>query len=261
AEAIDLGRKYNLPVAYVTEDTTRSRPDVLTKLFTNAVEHGAQRLIVCDTVGHATPDGIRNLLKFTRNVLDGCGRPDVGIDWHGHNDRGLGGVHSIFEIEYGADRIHGTALGIGERVGNAALDQIMLNLKLLGELPDHDLTKLVLWAKTASQATRVPIHPQYPLAGTDAFRTATGVHAAAIIKAEKKGDAWLADRIYSGVPAGTFGRKQEICIGYMSGASNVTYWLKQRGFEPTKALVDAILAKAKSSHQILTDHEVMAIVR
>jgi len=237
ADAIDLGRRYNLPVAYVTEDTTRSRPEMLTRLFTNAVEHGAQRLIVCDTVGHATPDGIRNLLKFTRNVLDGMGRPDVGIDWHGHNDRGFGVVNSIFAIEYGADRIHGTALGIGERVGNAALDQILLNLKLLGELPDHDLSKLVLWCKTAAQATRMQIHPQYPLTGEDAFRTATGVHAAAIIKAEKKGDAWLADRIYSGVPAGTFGRKQEICIGYMSGASNVTYWLKQRGIEPSKPFV------------------------
>src|SRR5688572_2133778 len=173
ADAIDLARKYNLPVAYVTEDTTRSRPDVLTKLFTNAVEHGAQRLIVCDTVGHSTPDGIRNLLKFTRNVLDGAGRPDVGIDWHGHNDRGFGVVNSIFAIEYGADRIHGTCLGIGERVGNAALDQILLNLKLLGELPNHDLGRLVEWCQTASRATHVPIHPQYPLAGTDAFRTAT----------------------------------------------------------------------------------------
>ena len=260
ADAIDLGRKYNLPVAYVTEDTTRSRPEVLTKLFTNAVEHGASRLIVCDTVGHVTPDGIRNLLKFTRNVLDGLGRPDVGIDWHGHNDRGLGVVNSIFAIEYGADRIHGTALGIGERVGNAALDQILLNLKLLGELPDHDLSKLVLWCKTASAATRVPIHPQYPLAGSDAFRTATGVHAAAIIKAEKKGDAWLADRIYSGVPAGTFGKEQEIEVGHYSGESNVIYWLKKRGFEPTKDLVAAIYNEAKRGNRVLSDDEIMAIV-
>ncbi len=260
ADAIDLGRKYNLPVAYVTEDTTRSRPEVLTKLFSNAVEHGAQRLIVCDTVGHVTPDGIRNLLKFTRNVLDGLGRPDVGIDWHGHNDRGLGVVNSIFAIEYGADRIHGTALGIGERVGNAALDQILLNLKLLGELPDHDLSKLVLWCKTASAATRVPIHPQYPLAGSDAFRTATGVHAAAIIKAEKKGDAWLADRIYSGVPAGTFGKEQEIEVGHYSGESNVIYWLKKRGFEPTKDLVAAIYNEAKRGNRVLSDDEIMAVV-
>src|SRR6476620_1133293 len=261
ADAIDLGRRYNLPVAYVTEDTTRSRPEVLTKLFTNAVEHGASRLIVCDTVGHATPDGIRNLLKFTRNVLDGMGRSDVGIDWHGHNDRGFGVVNSIFAIEYGADRIHGTAMGIGERVGNAALDQILVNLKLLGELPDHDLTKLVLWCKTASQATRVPIHPQYPLVGSDAFRTATGVHAAAIIKAEKKGDNWLADRIYSGVPAGMFGKEQEIEVGHYSGESNVVYWLKKRGYEPKPELVAAVLGAAKRGNRVLGDHEVVEVIR
>jgi 2-isopropylmalate synthase len=261
ADAIDLGRKYNLPVAYVTEDTTRSRPDVLTKLFTNAVEHGASRLIVCDTVGHSTPDGIKNLLKFTRNMLDGIGRPDVGIDWHGHNDRGFGVVNSIFAIEYGADRIHGTALGIGERVGNAALDQILLNLKLLGELPEHDLTKLVLWCKVVSQATRVPIHPQYPLAGTDAFRTATGVHAAAIIKAEKKGHEWLADRIYSGVPAGMFGKEQQIEVGHYSGESNVVYWLKKRGYDPTKELVAAVLAAAKRGNRVLTDDEIIAVIK
>ena len=261
ADAIDLARRYGLPVAYVTEDTTRSKPEILTRMFTTAVEHGAHRLIVCDTVGHATPDGIKNLLKFTRNMLDGMGRSDVGIDWHGHNDRGLGVVNSLFAIEYGADRVHGTALGIGERVGNAALDQIMLNLKLLGELPDHDLTKLVLWCKTASQATRIPIHPQYPLAGSDAFRTATGVHAAAIIKAEKKGDAWLADRIYSGVPAGMFGKEQEIEIGHYSGESNVVYWLKKRGYEPTKELVTAVLAAAKRGNRVLSNDEVVAVIK
>ncbi|HUS67598.1 MAG TPA: LeuA family protein [Kofleriaceae bacterium] len=261
AEAIDLAHKNNLPVTYVTEDTTRSRPDVLDKLFRNAVDHGAHRLCVCDTVGHATPDGIKNLLKFTRNLLDGMGRRDVGIDWHGHNDRGLGVVNTIFAIEYGADRVHGTALGLGERVGNAALDQVMLNLKLLGELPDHDLSKLLLWCKVAARACHVEIHPQYPLAGSDAFRTATGVHAAAIIKAEKKGDHWLADRIYSGVPAGMFGKEQEIEIGHYSGESNVIYWLQKRGHQPSRDLVQAILAAAKRGNRVLTDDEVSQIIK
>ena len=260
ADAIDLGRRHDLPVAYVTEDTTRSRPEILHRMFSTAVEHGAHRLIVCDTVGHATPDGIKNLLRFTRNLLDGMGRSEVGIDWHGHNDRGLGVVNSIFALEYGADRVHGTALGIGERVGNAALDQILLNLKLLGELPDHDLSKLLEWCETASRATHVPIHPQYPLAGSDAFRTATGVHAAAIIKAEKKGDAWLADRIYSGVPAGMFGKEQEIEIGHYSGESNVVYWLTKRGYEPTKDLVAAVLGEAKRGNRVLTSAEVEAVI-
>lgn len=261
SEAIDLAVRNNLPVTFVTEDTTRSRPEVLDKMFRNAVEHGAYRLCLCDTVGHATPDGIHNLIKFTRNLLDGMGRSDIGVDWHGHNDRGLGVVNTIFAIEYGADRVHGTALGIGERVGNAALDQVLLNLKLLGELPDQDLSKLLLWCKVAAKACRVEIPPQYPLAGADAFRTATGVHAAAIIKAEKKGHRWLADRIYSGVPAGMFGREQEIEIGHYSGESNVIYWLRQRGFDPTPELVGTILSAAKRGNRVLTDDEIVQIIK
>jgi 2-isopropylmalate synthase len=261
AEAIDLAAKNRLPVTYVTEDTTRSRPDVLDTLFRNAVDHGAWRLCLCDTVGHATPDGIRNLLKFTRNLLNGMGREEVGIDWHGHNDRGLGVVNTIFAIEFGADRVHGTALGVGERVGNAALDQVLLNLKLLGELPEHDLSKLLLWCKTAARATRVDISPQYPLAGSDAFRTATGVHAAAIIKAERKGHTWLADRVYSGVPASMFGKEQEIEIGHYSGESNVVYWLQKRGFEPKNDLVQALLAFAKRGNRVLTDEEIIQFIK
>lgn len=261
AEAIDLAVKNGLPITYVTEDTTRSRPEVLDKLFRNAIEHGASRLCLCDTVGHATPDGIRNLLKFTRNLLNGMGRPDVGIDWHGHNDRGLGVVNTIFALEFGADRVHGTAMGIGERVGNAALDQVLLNLKLLGELEGQDLSKLLSWIRLASRATRVAIPPQYPLAGSDAFRTATGVHAAAIIKAEHKGHAWLADRIYSGVPAGMFGKEQEIEVGHYSGESNVVYWLKKRGYQPTESLVKAIIGAAKRGNRVLSDDEINELVR
>ena len=261
ADAIDLATKHNLPVTYVTEDTTRSRPDMLDPLFRNVIDHGAHRLCICDTVGHATPDGIRNLLKFTRNLLEAMGRPEIGIDWHGHNDRGFGVVNTIFAIEYGADRVHGTALGIGERVGNAALDQVLLNLKLLGELPNQDLSKLLLWCKVTAKACHVEIPHQYPLAGADAFRTATGVHAAAIIKAETKGHAWLADRIYSGVPAGMFGKEQEIDVGYYSGESNVVYWLRKRGYEPTAELVSRVLAAAKRGNRVLTDEEIIQVIK
>lgn len=261
ADAMTLATKNNLPVTYVTEDTTRSRPDHLDLLFRNAIEHGAHRLCLCDTVGHVTPDGVRNLIKFTRNLLNGMGRKDVGIDWHGHNDRGLGVVNTIFAIEFGADRVHGTALGLGERVGNAALDQVLLNLKLLGELKEQDLSKMLQWCQLAATMTNVPIPPQYPLAGSDAFRTATGVHAAAIIKAEKKGDDWLADRIYSGVPAGMFGKEQAIEIGHYSGESNVVYWLNRRNITPVEPLVKAILGAAKRGNRVLTEDEVWAVVK
>lgn len=260
AEAIDVAVKGGLEVAYVTEDTTRSRPEVLSELFKLVVDHGASRLCLCDTVGHSTPDGVRNLIQFTRNIIAGMGA-QVQIDWHGHNDRGLGLANAIYALEWGADRVHGCALGIGERVGNTPMELLLLNLKLLGLLEHQDLTHLLEYCRVAAEAVGWQIPINYPLVGRDAFRTATGVHAAAIIKAKAKGDEWLADRIYSGVPAGMFGRHQEICIGYMSGASNVTYWLKERNLEPNEQLVKAILARAKEADHILHDDEVMAVVR
>lgn len=254
AEAVDFCRKENLPVNFVTEDTVRSRPETLHAIFTTAIEKGASRLTLCDTVGHATPDGVRNLIQWTRNLIEGMGA-DVQIDWHGHNDRGLGVVNTIYAIEFGADRVHGTALGIGERVGNAALDQVLINLKLLGEI-DNDLSKLVLWCNTVAQAMHQPIPHNYPLMGADAFRTATGVHAAAVIKAHRKGDHYLADRIYSGVPAGLFGKRQSIEIGHMSGLSNVQFWLEQNRYETKPGLAEHILAHAKSQSRVLTDEEI-----
>src|SRR5580704_2145272 len=259
AEAIDVGVKAGLPVAFVTEDTTRSRPEVLATLFKMAIDHGASRLCLCDTVGHATPDGVHNLIAFTKSIIAGAGAT-VGVDWHGHNDRGLALENALWALEFGADRVHGTALGIGERVGNAQMELILLNLKLLGLLDGQDLTHLLEYCNVAAHAVGWQVPINYPLVGRDAFRTATGVHAAAIIKAEAKGNAWLADRIYSGVPAGMFGRRQEICVGYMSGASNVNYWLRQRKVEPSKDLVEAILARAKATDHILADDEIQAVV-
>jgi 2-isopropylmalate synthase len=255
-EAADLCRERGLPMCFVTEDTTRSTPTVLDQLFRCAVEHGVERLCLCDTVGHVTPDGVRDLVSFTRLLLETIGAGQVGIDWHGHNDRGLGVTNNIVAIEAGADRIHGTALGIGERVGNASLDQTLMNLKLLGELGDRDLTNLVPWCRKVSEACRVPIHFQYPLVGEDAFRTATGVHAAAVIKAMRKGDAELADRVYSGVPAGWFGKEQSIEIGFMSGESNVVYWLQHRGIPADEGLVRHIFHAAKSTDHLLSDEEI-----
>jgi 2-isopropylmalate synthase len=259
-EAIDVAVKAGLSVAYVTEDTTRSRPDVLTTLFRAAIDHGATRLCLSDTVGHATPDGVRNLIQFTKSVVAGTGAANIGIDWHGHNDRGLALENALWALEFGADRVHGTALGIGERVGNAQMELILLNMKLLGQLEDQNLEKLLEYCQTVARAVKWDVPINYPLVGRDAFRTATGVHASAIIKSMEKGDAWLADRIYSGVPAGMFGRKQEICIGFMSGASNVNYWLHERGIAQTDALVAEILKAAKAQDHILSEDEVMVVV-
>lgn len=259
--AIRLSAQAGLPTSYVTEDTVRSRPQTLRRLFTAAIEEGASRLVLCDTVGHSTPNGVYNLVSWTRELLVELGVADrIGLDWHGHNDRGLALINSIAAVEGGADRIHGTVLGIGERVGNTSIDQVMVNLRLMGGT-DQDLTPLAELVQLVARAVRWEIPVNYPVFGADAFRTGTGVHAAAVIKAERKGDTWLADRIYSGVPAAWFGREQEITVGHQSGESNIRYWLYKHGYEAEDAVVKAIFARAKSQSAMLSDADIEAVIR
>jgi len=257
-DAITFAKREGLAVAFVTEDTTRSSRETLEVLFNHAINLGVERLVLCDTVGHATPDGVKALAEFTTQLI-AASKQDVKIDWHGHNDRGLAVTNALFAARYGCHRIHATALGIGERVGNTALDQLIVNLKLLNAY-DHSLEKLNQYVKTAERIFRLTVPCNYPVFGQDAFRTATGVHAAAVIKAQQKGDEIIANTIYSGVPAHWFGKAQIIEVGPMSGASNVKHWLKENNYEASEHLVKAILDFAKRQPAVLTSDEIKAFV-
>ncbi len=258
-ESVTYAVQHDLPVMYVTEDTTRADPQTLTKLFTAAINAGAKRICVCDTVGHATPIGVYYLMKFIQDLVNKVD-PEIKIDWHGHCDRGLAIPNTMAAVAQGANRVHATALGIGERVGNTAMDLLLINLNLEG-IFQRDLTKLAEYCQLVAEACNVPIPPNYPVMGKDAYRTSTGVHAAAIIKAQSKGDDWLADRVYSGVPAGMVGLRQIIEIGFMSGVSNIVYYLRIRGIEPTKPLVDEIFRAAKRHNRVLTDGEIEELIK
>ncbi len=259
AEAINFAVEAGLPVMYVTEDTSRARPETVRRLYSEAVRLGVERVCVTDTVGHATPEGTASLIRFVREAIDEVGGQHVGIDWHGHRERGLGVANCLAAYRAGATRVHGCGLGIGERCGNAEIDLLLVNLKLLGWI-DRDLTALGDYCRAVSEATGVPIPSNYPLVGSDAFETATGVHAAAVIKAYRKGDHWLADRIYSSVPAGDFGFRQKIRIGPMSGRSNVIFWLEERGIDATQERVDHVFDAAKRSDRLLEDHEIQGLL-
>ena len=257
--SIDFTIGEGLPVMFVTEDTTRAVPADLERLYLAAADCGAKRMCLSDTVGSATPDGVAALVAFVRSVLDRHGHTDVKIDFHGHMDRGLGIWNAITAFRAGADRLHGSALGIGERVGNVPLDLLLINLKLMG-LWDGDVSALDAYCRAASEGVCLPIPPNYPVFGSGAFETGTGVHADAIIKALRRGDRDLADQVYSGVPASWVGRRQVIRVGPQSGQSNVTWWLEERGIEPTSSRVDAIFAAAKASPRLLEDAEIRAII-
>ena len=257
-KAVKFAVAHGLPSMYVTEDTVRTDPETIQRLYTTALRSGARAIVLCDTVGHATPEGAYNLVK---HVIDKVVKPfgeNIRVDWHGHRDRGLAIANSLAAIAAGAQQIHGVALSLGERVGNTPTELLLVNLRLMG-LRSNDLTFLRAYCEKVAKATHITIPPNYPVFGRDAFRTATGVHAAAIIKALRKHDRNLADAVYSGVPAHLFGLQQIVEIGPMSGKSNIVYWLARHGIPETDELVNRIFEVAKQSPRVLTDDEVRAL--
>ncbi len=262
-KAVQYAVSLGLEVMYVTEDTTRCDPETVKQLNSLAINCGAHALVLCDTAGHATPMGTVALVKFVlEQVVKPAGKK-IRVDWHGHCDRGLATANAMAALVAGADCVHATALGLGERVGNTQMDQMLVNLKLMGIAPwdQQDLTKLKRYCEAVSVATGVPIPANYPVVGEDAFRTATGVHAAAVIKAYKKNDVELANSVYSGVPAQYFGLDQIIDIGPMSGKSNVLFWLEHRGLPVNDEVVERIYQCAKSSDHTLSEAEILECVQ
>jgi len=258
-DAVKFATAAGLPVMYVTEDTVRTDPATVITLYSTAIRAGARAAVLCDTVGHATPRGAYNLVKFVVEEVVKPSGEKIRVDWHGHNDRGLAIANSLAAIAAGADQVHAAALALGERVGNTPMELMLVNLRLLGVI-EQDLSKLKQYSEAVSKATHTPIPPNYPVVGRDAFRTATGVHAAAIVKAYKKGDQELANSIYSGVPSHLFGLEQIIEIGPLSGRSNVIYWLEKRSITASDELVDRIFAAAKQAERIMTEQEIQAII-
>ena len=257
-KAVKFVISLGLDAMYVTEDTTRCDPAMIKRLYSTAIRCGARSIVVCDTAGHSTPSGAFALIRFVLDeVVKPCGEK-IRVDWHGHNDRGLALANSLAALAAGADCVHASALGSGERVGNTAMDQMLVNLKLMKVAPwdKQDLSKLKEYCQTAARATGVPIPANYPVVGEDAFRTATGVHASAVIKALKKNDVELANAVYSGVPAHLFGLEQSIDIGPMSGKSNVIYWLERNNIPATDERIDRIYSLAKSADHTLTEAEI-----
>jgi isopropylmalate/homocitrate/citramalate synthase len=257
-KAVKFAVAEGLPAMYVTEDTVRTDPETVVRLYSTAIRSGAKAIVLCDTVGHATPHGSYNLVQFVMEKVVKPSGEDIRVDWHGHRDRGLAIANSLAAIAAGARQVHGVALSLGERVGNTPMELLLINLRLMG-LRHNDLTYLRAYCDRIAKATHTTIPPNYPVFGRDAFRTATGVHAAAIVKALKNHDRSLADAVYSGVPAHLVGLEQIVEIGPMSGKSNVLYWLARHKIPATDEVVIRIYEAAKQSPRVLTDEEVRAL--
>jgi len=257
-KAVKFAVENGLPCMYVTEDTIRTDPDTVKRLYLTAIRNGVRAIVLCDTVGHATPSGAFNLVKFAIDEVVKPSGEKIRVDWHGHNDRGLSIANSLAAVAAGAHQVHAAANALGERVGNTPMELMLVNLRLLG-LIQQDLSRLKEYCEKVARATHTTIPLNYPVVGHDAFRTATGVHAAALLKAFRKNDLELANAVYSGVPAHLFGLQQLIEIGPMSGKSNVLFWLENHRVPAHDATVTRILDAAKQSPRVLSDAEVFAL--
>src|ERR1700687_4232717 len=257
-KAVKLAVQNGLPSMYVTEDTVRTEPDTVKRLYSTAIRSGARAIVLCDTVGHAIPQGAFNLVKFAIEEVVKPSGEKIRVDWHGHCDRGLAIANSLAAVAAGAHQVHAAANSLGERVGNTPMELMLVNLRLMG-LIHQDLSRLKEYCEKVAKATHTSIPPNYPVVGHDAFRTATGVHAAALIKAFRKNDLELANAVYSGVPAHLFGLDQVIEIGPMSGKSNVLFWLEKHRIPADDATVTRIFDAAKQSPRVLSEAEVLAL--
>ncbi|WP_030571207.1 LeuA family protein [Streptomyces aureocirculatus] len=252
-------RREGAEFVLVLEDTVRCTPEVLDAVYDVAVDTGTRRITLCDTVGTAVPNGTEALIRWTQRYFAERGHA-MALEWHGHNDRGLALANSLTALSLGCLRVHGTVLGIGERAGNAPLDQLMVNSSLDGH-HSYDLKALRAYCSYAAPVLGVDIPQNYPALGRDVFKTSAGVHASAILKAHTKGNTLLKDSVYAGVPAALLGREQEVLIDASSGSNNVKYWLTVHGYAADNPdVIKKVLEKAKAGNGPLTDDEIGQIL-
>jgi 2-isopropylmalate synthase len=193
------------------------------------------------------------MTAFTRAVLTRRGA-SCALAWHGHNDRGCAVASSIAAVEAGADVVSGTFLGLGERTGNASLEQIIAYLDQAGSRRFR-VDLLPRLAARLAEATGQEIPVTAPIVGMQAFATTAGVHAAALLKARSLGTAFE-DHIYSSVPASRFGRAQAVLLGPMSGLSNARRAIELYGRVPDEELARRLLAHARGLARWMSPEEI-----
>lgn len=252
AQAVRFAVHEGLAVSLACEDATRSEPETLRNLYLTAIEHGASRVVIPDTVGICSTDSTRRIVEFFRDqITDG---DTIPIDWHGHNDRDLGVANAVAAANAGATCIHTTVLGIGERCGNVPLEPLLVHLAT-HETYQWNLSILPQLAEYASKIFDDPIRSRYPIIGQNAFATAAGTHGAALYKATQRRDSQLAANVYAGADPRSFGREVQVFVGPMSGVANVKWKAQELGVSLKPNSEEDILLVAKERDKILTDQE------
>lgn len=256
AKSVNFASKQGLIPTVATEHTTQTEPEVIKQIYLAGLDNGGQKVCIADTSGAASPISTEKIIRFFRDeVLKSFN--DVDIDWHGHNDRGLSVINSLVALSAGAQRVHGTAIGIGERAGNTPLEQMLINLKMARDPKRQDLGAISELATFAAEIFNVPVPPNYPGLGEKVYRTASGIHAAAELKAGQLGLKGTTP--YSAVSPEWVNRETDVVVGPLSGSHNVRFVAERLGIPATNEFIARALDVAKSANRILTDQDIKNI--
>ncbi len=233
--AIEYAKDHGLYVAYSSEDATRTDLDFLKRIYKNAESYGADRVHIADTTGAITPQGIYFLVQEIRKVTD------IRIAMHCHNDFGFAVINSIYGLLAGGNCVSTTVNGIGERAGNASLEELIMALKILY---GHDLgfkTKNIqALSNLVEERTKVRVPENKPIVGKNVFRHESGIHVDAVIEEPLSYEPFLPELV---------GQKRQLVLGKHSGCRAVKAKLDECGYEVTKDQLCKIVEKVKQSRE------------
>lgn len=229
-EVTEYAKDHGLIVELSGEDASRADQDYLASLYMAGIEAGADRLAFCDTVGVLVPETAAEI--FSR--LSQLGAP---ISIHCHNDFGMATANTIAALRAGASQAHVTVNGIGERAGNASLEEVVMTLEALYRIDTgircQDIYQL---SRMVSRMTGIPLAPNKAIVGENAFTHEAGIHVHGL----------LADtKTYEPIQPETVGRKRRIVLGKHAGRASVELALREFGLEATTLQLAQIVARVK----------------
>ena len=233
--AVDYAKDYGLYVAFSAEDATRTDIDFLKRIYSKAEECGADRVHIADTTGAITPQGIQYLVSELKKDLK------TNIALHCHNDFGLAVINSIYGVLAGATHVSTTVNGIGERAGNASLEELIMALKILYGKDLGFKTKYIKeLSDMVSKASGLPIPYNKPVVGNNVFRHESGIHVDAVIEEPLCYEPYVPELV---------GQKRQLVLGKHSGCRAVRAKLNECDLEVSDDELIEIVKLVKKSRE------------
>jgi D-citramalate synthase len=248
ADCVEYAKAHGLSVEFLAEDATRSDFNYLTKVFQTAIDSGVDRIVPCDTVGILTPERASEFFSKLKEKIS------VPLGVHCHNDFGMAVANSIAALGAGAEEVHATINGLGERAGNASLEEIVVTLRSLYKLDLGIKTELLYGtSQLVSRLTGVYVQPNKAIVGENAFTHESGIHTQGLLSNPLT---------YEPITPELVGRTRRLSPGKHSGSHAIRANLEYMGIKPNEAQFREIFQRIKElgdKGKSVMDADVLAI--